>query len=125
MVLAVALATTAGEANVSKNSFGTTAAGQLVDRYTLANNRGTIARVITYGGIITELLVRDRAGLLGDVVLGFDRLEQYERENPYFRLYHRAGRQPHRRRQILPRWSRVRASGQQRAQSPARWARGL
>ena len=65
MVLAVALATTAGEANVSKNSFGTTAAGQSVDRYTLANDRGTIARVITYGGIITELLVRDRAGHAG------------------------------------------------------------
>ena len=35
MVLAVALAATAGEANVSKDSFGTTAAGQPVDRYTL------------------------------------------------------------------------------------------
>ncbi|MDE2733200.1 MAG: galactose mutarotase [Gemmatimonadota bacterium] len=84
ILLAVALAATAGEANVSKDSFGTTAAGQPVDRYTLTNDRGTIARVITYGGIITELLVRDRAGALGDVVLGFDRLEQYEKENPYF-----------------------------------------
>ena len=35
IVLAVALAATAGEANVSKDSFGTTAAGQSVDRYTL------------------------------------------------------------------------------------------
>ena len=84
MLLAVALAATTGEANVSKDSFGTTAAGQPVDRYTLANDHGTMARVITYGGIITELLVRDRAGMLGDVVLGFDRLEQYEKENPYF-----------------------------------------
>ncbi|MXX36743.1 MAG: galactose mutarotase [Gemmatimonadetes bacterium] len=84
IVLAVALAATAGEANVSKDSFGTTAAGQPVDRYTLANDHGTMARVITYGGIITELLVRDRAGTLGDVVLGFDHLEQYEQENPYF-----------------------------------------
>ena len=84
IVLAFALAATAGEANVSKDSFGTTATGQPVDRYTLENDHGTIARVITYGGIITELLVRDRAGTLGDVVLGFDHLEQYEQENPYF-----------------------------------------
>lgn len=84
ILLAVALAATAGEADVSKDRFGTTATGQPVDRYTLANDRGTMARVITYGGIITELLVRDRAGTLGDVVLGFDRLDQYEQENPYF-----------------------------------------
>ena len=87
ILLAVALAATAGEAgeaHVSKDRFGTTATGQSVDRYTLTNDRGALARVITYGGIITELLVRDRAGTLGDVVLGFDRLAQYERENPYF-----------------------------------------
>ncbi len=84
MLLAVALVATAGEANVSKDRFGTTATGQPVERYTLTNDRGTIARVITYGGIITELLVRDRAGTLGDVVLGFDHFDQYEKENPYF-----------------------------------------
>jgi aldose 1-epimerase len=39
---------------------------------------------ITYGGIITEVRVPDRDGRLGDVVLGFDRLDGYLREHPYF-----------------------------------------
>ena len=32
---------------------------------------------ITYGGIITSLKVPDRAGQLGDIVLGFDTLDGY------------------------------------------------
>ena len=84
ILLVVAVAATQGEAKVSKDVFGTTAAGQQVDRYTLENGNGLIARVITYGGILTELLVPDREGALGDVVLGFDNLGQYEKENPYF-----------------------------------------
>jgi aldose 1-epimerase len=84
ILLVVAVAAAEGEAKVSKDVFGTTAGGEQVDRYTLENGNGLIARVITYGGIITELLVPDRDGKLGDVVLGFDNLEQYEKENPYF-----------------------------------------
>lgn len=69
---------------MGKEVFGMTAGGQQVDRYTLINDRGSIARIINYGGIVNELLVPDREGELGDVVLGFDTLEQYEQENPYF-----------------------------------------
>ena len=83
-MLAVAMTATPGEAKVNKEQFGTTAAGESVDRYTLTNDQGSFARVIAYGGIITELLVRDRDGVLGDVVLGFDTLEAYEERNPYF-----------------------------------------
>ena len=84
VILVVALAAAEGEAKVSKDVFGTTAGGAQVDRYTLENNQGSVARVITYGGILNELLVKDRDGNLGDVVLGFDNLAQYENENPYF-----------------------------------------
>lgn len=84
-VLALVAATVCRvEAAVQRESFGTTDEGRAVERYTLSNERGMQVRAITYGGIITEVLVPDRDGALGDVVLGFDNLAQYERENPYF-----------------------------------------
>jgi len=63
--------------------------GQSVESYTLTNNNGVMMKVITYGGIITELHVPDKNGTMGDVVLGFDQLEnyispEYKRNNPYF-----------------------------------------
>ena len=72
------------EATVEQASLGTTGDGQAVEIYTLSNESGARARVMTYGGILTELWVPDRDGALGDVVLGFDNLAQYETENPYF-----------------------------------------
>lgn len=64
--------------------FGETANGQSVDQYTLKNASGMQVSVITYGGIITELLVPDREGNFADVTLGFDNVAQYEAESPYF-----------------------------------------
>jgi aldose 1-epimerase len=76
--------TAIAEAKVQRDSFGKTRDGRAVARYTLENDSGTQARIITYGGIITELLVKDRDGQLADIVLGFDNIKQYETENPYF-----------------------------------------
>jgi len=39
---------------------------------------------MTYGGIITEILVPDRHGKTADVVLGFDTLDAYLAKNPHF-----------------------------------------
>lgn len=69
---------------ITQKPFGTTAAGELVTEYTLTNKRGSIAKIINLGGIITELHVRDKNGQLGDVVLGFDTLEPYLDIGPYF-----------------------------------------
>jgi aldose 1-epimerase len=41
-------------------------------------------RAITYGGIITSLRVPDRNGKLEDVALGFDNLEGYLKNPPFF-----------------------------------------
>jgi aldose 1-epimerase len=71
-------------ASITKKPFGQTADGQDVDLYVLANASGTQAKVITYGGIVTELHVPDRDGKLGDVVLGFDDLKGYLAGHPYF-----------------------------------------
>ena len=52
--------------------------------YTVTNDRGLEAGIITYGGAIQSLKVPDRSGALGDVVLGFDTLEQYVSNPRYF-----------------------------------------
>ncbi|HYL55069.1 MAG TPA: aldose epimerase family protein [Gemmatimonadales bacterium] len=55
-----------------------------MSQYTLKNTHGMELRVLDYGGIIVSLAVPDRTGRVDDVVLGFDRLEDYERWSPYF-----------------------------------------
>ena len=53
------------QAPVRKSSFGKLPDGTAVDLYTLANANGLIAKVTTYGAIITELHVPDRHGQAG------------------------------------------------------------
>ena len=72
------------KANVKKEEIGKTEDGVVVDQYTLTNAHGMKAKIITYGGIITELDVPDRDGKMGDVVLGFDNLKSYLASSPYF-----------------------------------------
>ena len=69
--------------------FGKTPEGTEVQLYTLANAQGAQATITNYGGILTSLLVPDKDGKLGDVVLGFDSLSGYQspeylKANPYF-----------------------------------------
>lgn len=71
--------------SVEKSAFGKLDDGTLIDMYTLKNATGATAKIITYGGIITELWVPDRNGKPGDVVLGFDDLKGYTSgPHPYF-----------------------------------------
>ena len=63
--------------------FGKTPDGTPVELYVLTNGRIT-AKVMTYGGIVTELHVPDRHGKTADVVLGFDTLDAYLGRNPHF-----------------------------------------
>lgn len=69
---------------ITKAPFGKTLDGKKVDIYTLRNTNGVEARICTYGGIIVSLKVPDRAGKMGDVVLGFDNLAGYLTNSPYF-----------------------------------------
>lgn len=64
--------------------FGNLADGRTIHEYGLTNSRGHGLSLITYGGIVTSIRVPDRQGILGDVVLGFDRLEDYVTRSPYF-----------------------------------------
>jgi aldose 1-epimerase len=72
------------KAGIEKSDFGKTSDGTSVDLYTLTNANGMKVKIITYGGIITELWVPDRDGKLDDVVLGFEDLKRYLAGHPHF-----------------------------------------
>lgn len=68
---------------IQKSSFGALPSGESVDLFTLTNAKGTVAKLTTYGAMLTELHVADKAGKLANVVLGFDNLQQYLAGHPY------------------------------------------
>jgi aldose 1-epimerase len=69
---------------VEEADFGKTADGGDARIYTLRNRKGAEARITNYGGIVVSLKMPDRAGKFDDVVLGFDSLEPYFKQSPYF-----------------------------------------
>lgn len=69
---------------MDKRLFGKTPGGEEVWLYTLSNKNGMKAEIINYGGIVVSLYVPDRDGKLDDVVLGFDNLESYIKQSPFF-----------------------------------------
>lgn len=85
----LALACDSGETEVSSarnletSDFGSVD-GQAVTLFTLTNDSGAEVSITGYGGIVVSLKVPDRDGNLGDVVLGFDDLESYIADTPYF-----------------------------------------
>ncbi len=70
--------------SANKESFGQTPDGKQVDLYTLTNTGGIRARIISFGAILVSLEVPDRNGNLADITLGFDKLDGYLGEHPYF-----------------------------------------
>jgi aldose 1-epimerase len=71
-------------AGIQKQAFGKTKEGIPVDLYTLSNGKGMRVDIATYGTTIVKIEVPDRSGRAGDVVLGFDKLDGYLGEHPYF-----------------------------------------
>jgi aldose 1-epimerase len=82
--MAMGLETTAQSRGITKETWGKTANGEAVDRYTLTNARGASVQIITLGGTVTSIKVPDRAGTIGEVTLGFDSLEGYLKPHPFF-----------------------------------------
>jgi aldose 1-epimerase len=70
--------------SVQKSSFGKMPDGAEIELYALTNAKGVVAKLITYGALMTELHIPDRTGKAVDVVLGFDNLEGYLKGHPYF-----------------------------------------
>jgi len=76
--------TKGGEKAIMKEPYGKTSDGKDVFLYTLTNAKGCVVKITNYGGLLTVLTVPDKSGKIGDVVLGYDKLEDYIKATPYF-----------------------------------------
>ena len=62
---------------VTEAVFGTLASGETVRLFTLTNDRGSTARIMTWGAALQSLTMPDRVGRHAEMVLGLDTLEDY------------------------------------------------
>ncbi len=79
---ATALGQSAG--SIERSAWGRLADGSAANLYVLKNAGGMTVRVSDYGCTIVSLTAPDRGGRHADVVLGFDRLDDYVKDSPYF-----------------------------------------
>ncbi|NLY42710.1 MAG: galactose mutarotase [Clostridiaceae bacterium] len=70
--------------SITSKLFGTTNDGKEVHIFTLKNSNGMIVEIINYGATVLSIFVPDRNGKLDDVALGYDRLEDYYINAPFF-----------------------------------------
>lgn len=70
--------------DISGRPFGKTKQEESVSIYTLSNNKGMKAEITNYGGIVVRLIVPGRNNSFSDVVLGFNTLNEYLKDTPYF-----------------------------------------
>ena len=74
----------AGSTKIVSGDFGKTREGAATRIYTLTNKSGVEVKITDFGGRVVSLKVPDKKLAMGDVVLGFDSLEGYLNDNPYF-----------------------------------------
>jgi aldose 1-epimerase len=70
--------------SIIKKFSGKTVDEKQIDIFTLTNRNGVSAEITNFGGIILSLKVPDKQGKLDDVVLGYENLEDYYKQGPYF-----------------------------------------
>ena len=76
-------ATDSMKASITEKPFGNYYNAPVTE-YTLTNSSGMQASILNYGGTITKLMVPDRNGKMGDVVLGFETFGGYmQKKDPY------------------------------------------
>ncbi|MBP5223678.1 MAG: galactose mutarotase [Lachnospiraceae bacterium] len=69
---------------VEIQNFGTAPDGKEIKLYTIKNKKGMQAAVTNLGAIVVKLLVPDAKGTLADVVLGYDKGEDYYENGCFF-----------------------------------------
>ncbi|MGC8803172.1 MAG: aldose epimerase family protein [Bacteroidales bacterium] len=69
---------------VSREYFKEGGSQKGVYRFTLQNDAGVEISLTNYGAAVTSIKIPDRLGKIGEIVAGFDTLEEYEKEHPYF-----------------------------------------
>ena len=69
---------------VTRAPFGALQEGGSVEMFAFANTNGVEVRAISFGATIVSIRTPDRGGRIDDVVLGFDRLDDYLTRARYF-----------------------------------------
>lgn len=70
--------------SITKEYYGRTPEGEEVSIFSLENRNSMKVQILDYGAVISSILVEDRYGQIEDVVLGFDTLEDYMENVPFF-----------------------------------------
>src|SRR5438552_2368215 len=74
---APAPAANAALTRLEERDFGTLTDGTVVKQFILRNAKGMTVKVITYGGIISDVEAPDRNGALTNILMGADTLSSY------------------------------------------------
>lgn len=69
---------------IESTSFGKTAEGDEITLWTISNGNGIEMKVMNFGAIITSLSTPDKDGNSANINAGFDTLEPYFGDHPYF-----------------------------------------
>ena len=69
---------------ITQKLFGKTAQGEEITLYSISNQKGLRADVMNYGAILVNLFAPDKNGQTADVVLGYDKPEEYFTNSPFF-----------------------------------------
>ena len=69
---------------VTVTPFGTYPDGREIKLYTISNKNGMQAAVATIGAVLVRLTAPDRDGAMADLVLGFDKGEDYLENGCFF-----------------------------------------
>lgn len=72
------------ENKITKEPFGKAPNGEEVSLYTLTNQNGMQVKISNYGAIVTSIVTPDKDGNMGDVALGFDKVDGYIPNDPHF-----------------------------------------
>jgi aldose 1-epimerase len=83
LALTLIMSDHSSQAQIKSEAFHRVIDGSQVDLYSLKNSNGLEAKITNYGGIVVSLKVPDRNGQLDDVVLGYDKLNDYIGSTPY------------------------------------------
>jgi aldose 1-epimerase len=69
---------------IQKDFFGNTGKEIDVFLYILSNDNGVEVKITNYGATVTSIKAPDKFGKIDEIVAGFDSLESYEMEHPFF-----------------------------------------
>ena len=69
---------------ITKKLFDITSDNKEVYAYTLDSGAGVSCEILTYGGVLSKLFVTDKNNVKKNVVLGYDKIEHYEKRGAYY-----------------------------------------